>query len=407
MTVTLEDIKAAATLIAGAVVRTPCLPSGPLSQITGADITLKLENMQCTSSFKDRGALVKLASLSDAERQAGVIAMSAGNHAQGVAHHAARLSIPATIVMPLGTPNVKVQRTEALGASVRLHGESLDESAGYAEKICRQQGLTFIPPYDDEKIIAGQGTIALEMLADANDLECLVVPIGGGGLVSGIAIAAKALRPDIEIYGVESELYPSMYAALKGQSAECGGQTLADGIAVKAPGALTQPVVEALVDDLLLVSETEIERAIALYIEEENTVVEGAGAAGLAAVLSNPERFAGRKLGLVVTGGNIDSRLLASLLMRGLLRDGRVINMRVEIADRPGALAAVARIIADCQANILEVTHQRTFLDVPAKRADLDIVIETRDPEHVHRVVERLESEGYAIEMLDVLGAAK
>ena len=407
MTVTLEDIKAAATLIAGAVVRTPCLPSGPLSQITGADITLKLENMQSTSSFKDRGALVKLASLSDAERQAGVIAMSAGNHAQGVAHHAARLGIPATIVMPLGTPNVKVQRTEALGASVRLHGESLDESAGYAEKICRQQELIFIPPYDDEKIIAGQGTIALEMLADANDLECLVVPIGGGGLISGIAIAAKALRPNIEICGVESELYPSMYAALKGQSAECGGQTLADGIAVKAPGALTQPVVEALVDDLLLVSETEIERAIALYIEEENTVVEGAGAAGLAAVLSNPERFAGRKLGLVVTGGNIDSRLLASLLMRGLLRDGRVVNMRVEIADRPGALAAVARIIADCHANLLEVTHQRTFLDVPAKRADLDIVIETRDPEHVHRVVERLESEGYAIEMLDVLGAAK
>ncbi|MDP6708354.1 MAG: pyridoxal-phosphate dependent enzyme [Alphaproteobacteria bacterium] len=385
MAVSLAEIETASELLRGVVVRTPCIASGKLSVLTGADLRLKLENLQYTGSFKDRGALVKLASLTAAERGAGVIAVSAGNHAQGVAYHAQRLGIPAVIVMPVGTPNTKVRQTEALGATVRLHGESLDEAAAFADELRSDEGLTFVPPYDDPRIVAGQGTVGLELLADAPDLDCLVVPIGGGGLIAGIASAVKTLRPEIEIIGVESALYPSMRGAIRGEAAACGGQTLADGIAVKAPGQLTRP--------------------IALLLEEEKIVAEGAGAAALAAVLSQPARFAGRRVGLVVSGGNIDVRLLASLLMRGLVRDGRVASMRVEIADHPGALAAIAAIVADCGANILEVTHQRAFLDVPAKRADLDVVVETRDPAHIQVLVDRLQSQGYAVEVLtDVAG---
>jgi len=400
MALSVDDVQKAARLLAGAVVRTPCLRALPLSRLTGAEITVKFENLQYTSSFKDRGALVKLMSLNAAERRAGVIAMSAGNHAQGVAYHAQRLKIPATIVMPVGTPNVKIRRTRAFGAEVVLRGETVDEAAAFADRLRVERGLVFIPPYDDERIMAGQGTIALEVLEDAPGLECLVVPIGGGGLIAGIAVAAKALKPELEIIGVESALFPGMYSGLRGQAGNFGGQTLADGIAVKSVGKLTRPIVEALVDDIVLVGETEIERAIALFLEEEKTVAEGAGAAGLAALLADPPRFAGRNVGLVLTGGNIDTRLLASLLMRGLVRDGRIASLRIEIADQPGTLAAVAGIIAGCEANILEVIHQRTFLNVPARRADLDVIIETRDREHVTSVVESLKEAGYAVRVL-------
>jgi threonine dehydratase len=400
LTVTLDDVCAAARLLEGQVVLTPCLRAGRLSALSGAEVWVKFENLQYTASFKDRGALVKLASLSPAERQAGVIAMSAGNHAQGVAHHAKRLGIPATIVMPVGTPNVKVMRTRALGAEVRLSGETVEAAAAHAEELGRERGLSFIPPYDDERIIAGQGTVALEMLAQAPALDCLLVPIGGGGLIAGIAVVTKALRPELEVIGVESAEFPSMYRACRGEAEAAGGQTLADGIAVKSVGKLTKPIVEALVDDLVLVAETEIERAVALFLEEEKSVAEGAGAAGLAALIADPRRFAGRRVGLVLSGGNIDTRLLASLLMRGLVRDGRVASMRIEIADRPGTLAAVAAIIAACEANILEVVHQRTFLDVPAKRADLDVVVETRDRPHIDAVLERLRQAGYAVRLL-------
>jgi threonine dehydratase len=291
-------------------------------------------------------------------------------------------------------------RTRALGAEVRLSGETVEAAAAHAEELGRERGLSFIPPYDDERIIAGQGTVALEMLAQAPALDCLLVPIGGGGLIAGIAVVTKALRPELEVIGVESAEFPSMYRACRGEAEAAGGQTLADGIAVKSVGKLTRPIVEALVDDLVLVAETEIERAVALFLEEEKSVAEGAGAAGLAALIADPRRFAGRRVGLVLSGGNIDTRLLASLLMRGLVRDGRVASMRIEIADRPGTLAAVAAIIAACEANILEVVHQRTFLDVPAKRADLDVVVETRDRPHIDAVLERLRQAGYAVRLL-------
>ena len=400
MTVSLEDVRRAAASLDGALVRAPCLRSPTLSAMTGAEVYVKFENLQFTGSFKERGALWKLLGLDVEERRRGVIAMSAGNHAQGVAYHAQRLGVPATIVMPRGSPNVKIRQTRAFGATLELEGETLDEAAAHAQKVREERGLVFVHPYDDPRIVAGQGTVGLEMLEEAPGLDCLLVPVGGGGLLSGVAVAARALKPGIEILGVETELYPSMRAALRGEAAECGGQTLAEGIAVKVPGELTRRLIGELVDDVRLAPEAEIERAIAIFLEIEKTVAEGAGAVGLAALLADPAYFRGRQVGLVLSGGNIDMRLLASLLMRGLVRDGRVARLRIEIADRPGALAAVAGAIAESHGNILEVLHQRMFSDVSAKLADLDVVVETRDRAHVQELIGKLQAAGYPVRVL-------
>ena len=400
ISVTIDDIRAAAELIEGAVVATPTAPSRTLSRICGCDVVLKFENLQYTASFKDRGALVKLTSLSDAAKKAGIIAMSAGNHAQGVAYHAARLGIPATIVMPLATPFTKVIQTQGHGARVLLHGDTLEESAAYAHEIMDKEGLTFIHPYDDEKIIAGQGTVALEMLAAAPDIEVLVIPIGGGGLIAGCAIAAKAIKPDVEIVGVEAALYPSMYQATHDLPPSSGGSTIAEGIAVKSPGGLTRTVIDAFVSDILLVEEVELERAVQMLLEIEKSVVEGAGAAPLAAVLAHPQRFAGRRVGLVLSGGNIDARLLASILMRGLAREGRLAKLRIEITDAPGTLAKVAGLIGEGGGNIVEVFHNRLFYDVPVKQAELDVVIESRDAAHAQDIIRMLNTAGFATRLL-------
>ncbi|GAB4166203.1 MAG: threonine ammonia-lyase [Thalassobaculales bacterium] len=402
----LDDIRDAARLIEGEVLRTPLVPAPRLSRLTGAALSLKLENLQHTGSFKTRGALVKLRSLPPAAHAAGVIAMSAGNHAQGVAFHAQRLGIPATIVMPEGTPFTKVERTRELGARVSLHGETLSESGRFAAELARKEGLTFVHPYDDPDIIRGQGTVGLEMLADDPGLDTLVVPIGGGGLIAGIAIAAKALNPAIRVIGVEAALYPSMSDALAGRPASSGGQTLAEGIAVKAPGSLTLPVVRALVEEVVLVSEERIERAVQLLMEEQKLVAEGAGAAGLAAMLTRPELFAGRRVGMVVGGGNIDSRILSSVLLRGLVRDHRLVRLRAEITDQPGTLARVARIIGEAGGNIVEIYHQRLFEDVPVKLAELDAVVETRNRAHVEDILERLTAAGFRTRVLGTTNLA-
>ncbi len=394
MTVGIEDIRTAAKSIEGEVVRTPLVAAPRLSQTLGCEISLKLENLQFTGSFKDRGALNKLKSLSAAEAGRGVIAMSAGNHAQGVAHHAQRLGIPATIVMPEFAPFTKVERTRSFGARVVLEGDTIDAAAEAARRIQQEEGLAFIHPYDDPMIVAGQGTIGLEMLADRPDLEFIVVPIGGGGIISGIAMAAKALNPEIRILGVEAELYPSMYQALNDLSPSAGGTTLADGIAVKTPGGLTKAIVADLVDEILLVDEPGFEAAVQLLVEEQKLVAEGAGAAGIAAILKYPERFAGRRVATVICGGNIDVRLLASVLTRGLIRDGRLVKLRVEIVDRPGMLARISECIGRTGGNIIEVHHQRMFSDVPAKQADLDIMVETRNPAHVDEIVTLLKAQG-------------
>ena len=395
MTVTLEDVRAATATIGDQIMRTPCVPSRTLSSITGAEIWLKFENLQYTASFKDRGALNKLVSLSETERSRGVIACSAGNHAQGVAYHAQRLSIPATIVMPAATPFTKVRHTRAFGAEVVLTGDDLSAAQTVAEEIREREGYSFIHPYDDDRIIAGQGTVGLEMLEDAPELECLVVPIGGGGLIAGVAVAAKGLKPEIEIVGVEAALYPSMAQATRGEKPTSGGQTIAEGIAVKKPGARTRAIVERHVSDILLVGESALEESVLLLLEVEKTVAEGAGAAALAAVCANPERFRGRKTGLVVSGGNIDRRILASILMRGLVRDGRITRMRSTISDAPGTLAKVTRIVGEVGGNIVEVLHQRMFYDVPVKQAELDIVVETRDSDHAEEIMAALRQAGY------------
>jgi len=400
MPVSIVDVRQAAEALRGAVVRSPCLRSPTLSAMTGAEVFVKFENLQFTGSFKERGALWRLLALDAEERRRGVIAMSAGNHAQGVAYHAQRLGVPATVVMPKGSPNVKIRQTRAFGATLEIEGETLDEAAAHARRLERERSLVFVHPYDDPRVVAGQGTVGLEMLEDAPELDCLVVPVGGGGLIAGVAVAARALKPGIEILGVESELYPSMRAALRGESVECGGQTLAEGIAVKAPGALTRRLVGELVDEVRAAPEAEIEKAIAVFLEIEKTVAEGAGAAGLAAMFADPAHFHGRRVGLVLSGGNIDMRLLASLLMRGLVRDGRVARLRIEIADRPGALATVAAAIGEMQGNILEVLHQRMFSDVSAKLADLDVVVETRDRAHIRELVDRLQADGYPVRIL-------
>ncbi len=400
MTVTIEDIRAAVKIIEGEVVRTPMVPAQRLSDRIGAELHLKLENHQFTGSFKDRGALVKLKSLGPAQAKAGVIAMSAGNHAQGVAYHAQRLDIPATIVMPEFAPFSKVERTKGFGARVVLTGDTLDASAVAAREIAEREGLAFVHPYDDEKIIAGQGTIGLEILEDLPDLDVLVVPIGGGGIISGIAIAAKAIKPEIEIYGVEAELFPSMRQALEGQAPSSGGTTLADGIAVKNPGEVTRAIIGELVEEILLVDEPAIETAVMGLCELQKIVAEGAGAAGVAALMANPERFQGRKVGTVICGGNIDIRLLSWVLTRGLVRDGRMVRLRVDIVDQPGVLAKLAHFIGACGGNIMEVYHQRLFYNVPAKQAEIDVIVETRNAEHVHEIVAKLRDGGFPTRIL-------
>ncbi|MGY2810579.1 threonine ammonia-lyase [Bradyrhizobium sp. USDA 4506] len=395
--ITLADIRRAADVIRDAVMVTACNESRTLGEICGCRLFLKFENLQFTATFKERGALNRLQALSPEERKRGVIAMSAGNHAQGVAYHAKRLGIPATIVMPIGTPMVKIENTRRHGAEVIITGQTLEECFAFVGSHAAQKGLILIHPYDDPLIIAGQGTIGLEMLATVPELDILVVPIGGGGLISGIATAAKALKPSIQVVGVQAQLYPSMYNAVKGEQLPMRGDTLAEGIAVKAPGQITTKIVRELVDDIILVSEDQIERAVATLISIEKTVVEGAGAAGLAAVLAAPERFAGSSVGLVLTGGNIDTRLIASVLTRELAREGRLTQLALDIVDRPGQLAAVSILLADAGANIIEVSHQRTFSDLPAKATLLELVIETRDRAHLEDVLARLSSEGFAV----------
>ncbi|TPQ34560.1 threonine ammonia-lyase [Bradyrhizobium guangdongense] len=395
--VTSADLHAAAETIRGAVVETPCGYSRTLSNICGCDIWLKFENLQFTSSFKERGALNRLTALSDEERKRGVIAMSAGNHAQGVAYHAKRLGIPATIVMPVGTPMVKIENTRHHGAEVIVTGATLEEAAASAREHGEARGMIFVHPYDDPLVIAGQGTVALEMLKAVPELDELVVPIGGGGLISGMAIAARSLKPLIQIMGVEAWLYPSMYNAIHGGNLPARGDTLAEGIAVKSPGKITTEIVRRLVDDIALVNEAELERAVATLISIEKTVVEGAGAAGLAAIMSDPSRFAGRKIGLVLSGGNIDTRLIASVLTRELAREGRLTQLSLDIPDRPGQLAAVAALLAEAGANIIEVSHQRTFSDLPAKATLLQLVIETRDAAHLDEVMAKLGASGLSV----------
>jgi threonine dehydratase len=388
--VTLQDVEDAAGVLAGVVKRTSFERSRTLSDITGAGIWLKFENLQFTATFKERGALNRLSALSADERQRGVIAASAGNHAQGVAYHAARLSIPATIVVPVGTPTVKIENTRRHGATVIEAGANVEEAASLAIDHGRKEGLTFIHPYDDPMIIAGQGTIALEMLAAVPDLDVLMVPIGGGGLISGMAVAAKSLKPDIEIIGVQAALYPSMYNLIKRQQLPMRGDTLAEGIAIKAPGRITSEIVHALVDDIVLVTEQEIEQALSLLIKIEKSVTEGAGAAALAAVLADESRFQGRALGLVLSGGNIDTRLLSGVLTRQLAREGRLSQLRFDIVDRPGQLATVLAVLSKSGANIVEVSHQRIFTDLPAKAVLLEVVIETRDRSHLASTIAAL-----------------
>jgi threonine dehydratase len=388
------DIQAAAETIRGAVVETPCSYSRTLSNIYGCELWLKFENLQFTSSFKERGALNRLTALTPDERARGVVAMSAGNHAQGVAYHAKRLGIPATIVMPVGTPMVKVENTRHHGAEVVVTGATLEEAAAFARNHGEARGMIFVHPYDDPLVIAGQGTVGLEMLKAVPELDTLVVPIGGGGLISGIAFAAKSIKPSLRILGVEAWLYPSMYNAVHGGNLPARGDTLAEGIAVKSPGKITTEIVRSLVDDIALVSEAELERAVATLISIEKTVVEGAGAAGLAAIMSDPTRFAGEKVGLVLSGGNIDTRLIASVLTRELAREGRLTQLSLDIPDRPGQLAAVAALLAEAGANIIEVSHQRTFSDLPAKATLLQLVIETRDSAHLDEVMAKLGASG-------------
>src|SRR5262245_8434087 len=365
----------------------------------GCTIWLKFENLQFTASFKERGAINRLSALSDEQRRQGVIAMSAGNHAQGVAYRARRLGIPATIVMPVSTPTVKVVNTRRHGAEVILHGETVEEAAAFAREHGRERRLTFIHPYDDPLVIAGQGTIALEMLGAAPEIDTLVVPIGGGGLISGMAIAAKALKPDIQVIGVQAALYPSMYNTIKAKNLPMRGDTLAEGIAVKAPGEITAPIVRELVDDILLVTEAGIEHAVSQLINIEKTVVEGAGATGLDAACGHPERFKDRNVGLVMTGGNIDTRLLAGVLTRELAREGRLTQLSIDLVDRPGTLGKVANILGDAGANIVEVYHQRVFTALPAKGAVLEVVIETRDRAHLDETVGKLRAAGLEVDV--------
>jgi len=395
LTVTLADVENARRTIAGQVSRTPMLPAPKLSALTGADVFVKYENLQVTNSFKERGALTKLAALDTASRARGVIAMSAGNHAQAVAYHAARLGVPATIVMPEITPYVKIAATRAYGADVVLDGEGIAEAQARAAVIAGERDLTWVHPYDDSLVIAGQGTIALEMLEEAPDLDVLVIPIGGGGLIAGNAVAARGIKPAIEVIGAEAALYPSMWNAIHGRNEPVGGATLAEGIAVKNVGHLTLPICRALVADIVLVGEADLERAVNAYLTLQKAIAEGAGAAGLAAMLAEPDRFRGRKVGLILCGGNIDPRILASIMVRELEREDRIVAFRLTIPDRPGVLGQIATRLGELGANILEVDHSRLFLDVPAQGARLHVTVETRDRAHADAILQALEEGGY------------
>lgn len=395
MSITYADVLAARGVLAGHIANTPCLHSRTLSEITGAKVFLKFENHQFTASFKERGALNKLMSLTATEKQRGVIAASAGNHAQGVAHHATRLGIPSVIVMPKFTPNVKVEMTRRHGAEVVLHGDNFDEAKAHALQLAEARSLVFVHPYDDEKVIAGQGTIALEMLEAHPTLDTLCIAVGGGGLISGMATAAKAINPNIDIIGVETTRFPSMLCALRGTPPSFGASTIAEGIAVKEPGVLTKKIVERLVSDILLVDEGDIEEAIVLLLEIEKTVVEGAGAASLAALLKHRERFVGKSVGLVLCGGNIDPLMLTGIIERGMVRSGRLSRLTVEIRDLPGALAQITRVIAEANANIEEVHHQRAFTHLPAQSAEVEFVLKTRDRAHVQDIIARLNAVGF------------
>lgn len=399
---TLQDVRDAEARIKGAVVDTPTLHSQTLSNLTGANIFLKFENLQFTAAYKERGALNALLQLSEEKRARGVIAASAGNHAQGLSYHGTRLGVPVTIVMPIPTPTVKVMQTQSVGGKVVLFGESFDDAYKHARQLEGEQGLTFVHPFDDPAVAAGQGTVALEMLHAVPQIDTLVIPIGGGGLLSGMGVAARGLRPDIDLVGVQAELYPSMYAALNGKQLPCEGDTLAEGIAVKIPGAFTSKVVRDLVDDIYLVTEGQLESAVSLLLQIEKTVVEGAGAAGLAAVMANPERFRGKNVGIVLTGGNIDTRLLANVLLRDLARSGRLARLRLTLQDRPGALFKVMRLFNEHNVNIIEIYHQRIFTTLPAKGLITDIECEARDAEQLQGLVTGLRGAGYAVEQVEL-----
>ena len=395
---TIDDIRAAAVRIDGAVIRTPMLVSQTLSELVGAEVWLKFENLQFTAAYKERGALNKLLQLTPEERARGVIAASAGNHAQAVAYHAKRLGIPAVIVMPEGTPTIKVTQTEGHGARVVLYGKIVDDAFAKARELEAENGYVFVHPFDDPQIIAGAGTVGLEMLEDAPDLDTIVVPIGGGGLMSGVSIAARALKPDIELIGVEAELYPSMKCAIQNCQMPLGGDTLAEGIAVKQPGELTSRILAEYANDIVLVPERDLERAVAMLAGIEKTVVEGAGAAGLAAMLAEPGRYKGKKIATLLCGGNIDTHLLANVLVRDLVRQGRIARLRVAAQDRPGALAAITAKVYEAGANIIEVNHSRIFTRLPAKDTVIEVECEARDPAAIDDVVKRLEAAGFEVE---------
>ena len=396
----LQDILAAAQRLQGNVLNTPCVESQTLSQIVGAQIFLKFENLQFTASFKERGACNKLTLLTPEERARGVIAMSAGNHAQGVAYHAQRLGIRAVIVMPRFTPGVKVERTRGFGAEVVLHGDTLEEARNHAKTLAEAQSLVFVHPYDDVDVAAGQGTLGLEMLEAVPDLDTLVIAVGGGGLIAGIATAARALRPDIEIIGVQTSRFPAMVNAVKGTHHVQGTSTIAEGIAVGAPGVVTLEVIQRLVNDIVLVDEGDIEQAVLMLLEIEKTLVEGAGAAGLAALLRYPERFKGKKVGLVLCGGNIDPLLLAAIIERGMVRSGRLTRIKVSARDTPGALARITATVADAGANIEEVHHQRAFTLLAAQNVEIELVLQTRGHTHVAQVLKQLQDTGMEAVMI-------
>jgi threonine dehydratase len=395
---TIDDIRAAAARIDGAVLRTPMMISRTLSEIIGAEVWLKFENLQFTAAYKERGALNKLLQLTDEERARGVIAASAGNHAQAVAYHAKRLGIPATIVMPSATPTMKVTQTEGHGATVVLYGAMFDDAYARARELAMENGYVFVHPFDDPQIIAGAGTVGVELLEDAPDLDTIVIPIGGGGLMSGVSIAARSLKPDVELIGVEAELYPSMKCAIEGCHLPLGGDTLAEGIAVKQPGELTSRILKDLANEVMLVSELDLERAVAMLVGIEKTVVEGAGAAGLAALLANKARFAGKKVATVLCGGNIDTHLLANVLVRDLVRQGRIARLQVAAHDQPGALAAITAKVYEAGVNVIDIRHSRIFTRLPAKDTMIEVECEARDAASIDDVVARLESAGFTVE---------
>lgn len=401
MTVTANDVRDAAKRLEGHVVATPLVDAPMLSATLGCEVKLKLENLQHTSSFKARGAFIAMQALPDEARQRGVITMSAGNHAQAVAYHARQMGIPAVIVMPAQTPFAKVSRTRSHGAEVVLEGRNLNECEELVGQLIKERGLSLIHPYDDTHVMTGQGSVGLEMLTDDPELDVLVVPIGGGGLIGGIATIARDMRPNIRIVGVQTELYPAMKLAVAGKDITCGGETLAEGIAVKKPGGVTRPVVTDLVDDILLVNEQSLEWAVGSLIEQQRIVAEGAGAAGIAALHQHRAAFAGKRVGVVICGGNIDPRLLASILNRNMASDGRLARLRIDISDEPGVLAAITASIGRCGGNIVEIFHQRLFYDVPAKLAKIDAVIETRGPEHVDEIIADLRAANFLVRQMD------